>query len=583
MRAEQGENCRTALVPCHRDGGRESVRTEPVGSRPQRTVFVVLQCAMLAGLLWIATTLLAILLPRFFTPSTVTILIVTTCAFLILWQGLYLYRMLAMRRAVLDGVSAPVGLRIAMATTIVPSREFGLLEQKLEAMAAVSADGNILDHWVLDEEDDPRVRGLIAEFNRRHCDSGIRFFHFTRHSVARYNEAPTGRHFRTFQARQKGGNINAWLDATRSEEYDLITFIDLDHFPEPEFYDTVLRCFADPGVAFVQGPEVFRNREENFITRAASHERDTFFGLLHRSYFGLGMPVIVGAHTTFRRTALEALGGFYPVHLAEDYLMMLRLRALRLRGIYIDEVIAVGELPSTWNAFLGQQRRWASGGLDLLFRYFPKLWRQYSNKERLFGFVLLNYYIWGSFFVLGKLLLLLMLLVGVTLEVGPLMLAGLVAFLLASLMGNHLWERQFFIQPERRTHLLENAVMNIFLGLLYCLSLFRALIAPNTPFEVTAKNRSAQQVGGSITFRSLCTALLCVEAVLLVFGWSVSDGAADGKVNLVHVPLVLSLCATLYVLVAYRRHEASADDPFNGGVEASTEFHPTSERERGLA
>ncbi|MBN7796948.1 glycosyltransferase family 2 protein [Parahaliea mediterranea] len=567
-----------------------AVPTRPVGSVSQRAIFVVLQCAILAGLLWITATLLGMLLPRFVAPATVTVLIATICGFQVLFQGLHLFRTLAMRRAVIDGMPSPEGLRIAMATTIVPSREFSLLEQKLAAMAAVSSNGCMLDHWVLDEEDDPRVRKLVAEFNQRYRDSGTRFFHFTRHGVARYNEAPKGRHFRTFQARQKGGNINAWLDATRSSRYDLVTFIDLDHFPEPDFYRAVLPCFGDPDVAFVQGPEVFRNREENFITRAASHERDTFFGLLHRSYFGLGMPVIVGAHTTFRRTALDALGGYYPVHLTEDYLIMLRLRALGLRGIYIDTVIAVGELPSTWNAFLGQQRRWASGGLDLLFRYFPKQWRHYSNKERLFGFMLLNYYIWGTFFVLGKTLLLLMLLVGVTLEIGPVMLAGLVAFILAALMGNHLWERQFFIQPERRTHLVENAVMNLFLGPLYCLSLFRALIAPNTPFEVTAKNRGEQQAGGRFSFRWQCTALLCVEALLFILAWLVSGGATEGKVNLVQVPLLLSLFGTLYVLANYRRHEASpaghgqgtsADDNAKAQV-LHNEFYPPSEPERGL-
>lgn len=558
----------------------------------QRASFVVLQCAILAGLLWIATILLAMLLPRFFSPTIVTTLTVTTCVFLVLHQGLHLYRTMAMRRAVLDDVSAPAGLRIAMATTIVPSREFALLKQKLAAMAAVSACENSLDHWVLDEEDDPRVRELVAEFNQRYSDSGTRFFYFTRHGTARYNEAPRGRRFKTFQRRQKGGNINAWLDATRSREYDLITFIDLDHFPEPDFYRTVLPCFGDPCVAFAQGPEVFRNREENFITRAASYERDAFFGLLHRSYFGLGMPIIVGAHTTFRRTALDALGGFYPVHLTEDYLMMLRLRAQRLRGIYIDRVIAVGELPSTWNAFLGQQRRWASGGLDLLFRYFPGHWRHYSNKERLFGFMLLNYYIWGTFFVLGKAILLAMLLAGVALEVEPQMLAGLAAFMLAAAVGNHLWERQFFIQPECKTHLLANAAMNIFIGPLYCLALFKALIAPNTPFEVTAKNRCAQQVNERMSFRSLCTVLLIIESAVVGFAWSHSGGAATGKVDLVLLPVLLSLLGTLFILTTYRRHEvsctaldsktSSGDKTENKASALHTDFYPQSEPERGL-
>jgi hypothetical protein len=571
-------------TPDESERGPSAVRTESVVNSRQRLQFLVLQCGILAGLLYIAKTLLFLLLPRFFGTTTVLVLVALTAIFLILWQGLYMFRVLSMRRAVLDHLPATTGLRIAMATTIVPSREFGLLAAKLEAMAAVVAGHNVLEHWILDEEDDPRVRELVAQANQRYSKRGARFFHFTRDGIARYNETPSGRRFKTFQARQKGGNINAWLDATREERYDLITFIDLDHFPRPDFYTAILPAFSDEDIDFVQGPEVFRNREENFITRAASHERDTFFGLVHRSYFGLGMPVIVGAHTTLRRTALEALGGFYPVHLTEDYLIMLRLRAKRLRGVFIDRVIAVGELPSTWNAFLGQQRRWASGGLDLLFRYFPRLWRDFSNKERLFGFILLNYYVWGSFFVLGKALLLTMLVLGITLEVGSGMLACLVAFLLASMAGNHLWERQFFIQPEQPTHLLENAVMNLFLGPLYCLSLFRALLAPNIPFEVTAKNRCKQNVSGSVSFRQLCTGLLCLEGALILLTRWLSDGASEGKIDLVQLPLLISLGATLYVLLAYRRHEAPARENASDAdvTDLKTDFPTYPNPERGV-
>lgn len=534
-------------------------RLVPVVGTGRRALFIILQVGLLAGLLWIVVTLLGMLLPRLFGPRVVVGIIALTCALAVLWQVLYVYRVLAMRRAVLTRTDLPAGLRIAMATTIVPSREFGLLEQKLAGMAAVSAGANVLDHWVLDEEDDPRVRALIAEFNRRYRDRDIRFFHFTRSGIERYNEVPSGRSFRTFQARQKGGNINAWLDATRAVGYDLVTFMDLDHIPEPGFYRSVLPFFGDPAVAFVQGPEVFRNRDDNFITRAASLERDAFFGLVHRSYFGLGMTIIVGAHTTFRRSAFDALGGFYPVHLTEDYLMMMRLRALGLRGIYVDEVIAVGELPSTWDAFLGQQRRWASGGLDLLFRYFPGVWRDYSWKDRLFGFMLLNYYVWGSFFVLGKAVLLGLLLAGVALEVGPWMLAGLLVLLLAGMIGNHLWERPYFIQPERATHLVENAVMNNFLGPLYGMALFKALVAPNTPFEVTAKGRAAQGVRRRLSYRTVCMLLLGLDLMALVVAWPLQAGA--GGLDVVPLALLLSAATTGVVLVAYGRHERAPVAP----------------------
>lgn len=538
-------------------------RFEPVGSPRQRLVFVAMQTVFLITLLWLSATILNLFLSRFVSSTTVEIVLILYFTFTVLWQLTYVHRTLAMRRAVLVDATPATGLRIAMATTLVPSREFELLAGKLEGMARVDPCGNALDHWVLDEEDDPRVRKLIDEFNLRHRDRGVRFHHFTRHGIARYNEIPSGRRFKTFQARQKGGNINAWLDATRDAGYDLITFLDLDHVPKAGFYRSVLPYFRDQEVAFVQGPESFHNRDENFITRAASLERDTFFGLIHRGYFGLGMPVIVGAHTTFRANAFQALGGYYPVHLTEDYLIMLRLRALGKRGIYVDEVLAVGELPSTWAAYLGQQQRWASGGLDLLFRSFPRLWRDFSGKERLYNFVLLNYYAWGTFFMFSKAVLFGLFLGGIALRLETPLVALIVAFTVLSMIANHLWERQFFTEPGRRTYLLENAVMNNFLGGLYFLSLLKALAKPNAPFKVTAKS-SSQRTGGhrGISYTVASTILLALEIIGLTTAWTWAStaptaGAASGY-NILVFPLVLSAVANLFILVAYRRHEGTS-------------------------
>lgn len=537
-------------------------RLETVATGRQKTVFVIMQLVFLAVLLWLCATIITIFLSQFLNSATIRAVVVVCGTFATAWQLTYIYRILGMKRAVLVDATPPEGLRIAMATTIVPSREFELLRDKLEGMAQVDPCGNIIDHWVLDEEDDPRVRAMIAEFNRRYRH--VRILHFTRKGVARYNEVPSGRHFKRFQSRQKGGNINAWLDATRGEGYDLITFLDLDHVPKAGFYRTVLPYFRDEEVAFVQGPESFRNREQNFVTRAASLERDTFFGLIHRSYFGLGMPVIVGAHTTFRAGTFRDLGGFYPVHLTEDYLIMLHLRALGKRGVFVDEVLAVGELPSTWAAYINQQLRWASGGLDLFLRYFPALWRSYTGKELLFTFTLLNYYAWGAFFMLTKLALFFLLLGGLTLRLGIPLIAGIAVFTVVAMIGNHLWERQFFIERGRRSFLIESAVMNNFLGALYFLSLLKAMVAPNTSFTVTTK--SGARASAVVPMRSYpfaATVLLTLEIIGLSVAWTWASGTGasqGGGYNILAFPLVISALANLAALAVFRRHERASED-----------------------
>ncbi|CAN5185164.1 hypothetical protein BH11PSE11_BH11PSE11_19520 [soil metagenome] len=554
-------------------------RFEAVATRRQNAVFIAMQLVLLLALLWLSSTIVTILLSQFMAPATVSAVVLGSCAFAIFWQGTYIYRMLGMKRAVLTDDTAPQGMRVAMATTIVPSREFELLRTKLEAMAQVDPCGNRLDHWVLDEEDDPRVRLMISEFNLKYRHRGIRIFHFSRKNIERYNEPPAGRSFKCFQARQKGGNINAWLDATRQEAYEVISFLDLDHIPRSNFFRMVLPYFRDQGVAFVQGPESFRNRNQNFISRAASFERDTFFGLIHRSFFGLGMPALVGSHTTFRANTFDALGGFYPVHLTEDYLMMLRLRALGKRGIYVDKVLAVGELPSTWSGYLGQQQRWASGGLDLLMRYFPAMWRSFSVKEKLFTFVLLNYYAWGAFFILSKVAIFSLLLGGIEVRLGGALLAAVAAFTLVSMIANYLWERQFFIEPEQPAYLLENALMNNFLGGLYFLSLLKAWIRPNTPFTVTPKTGAkTSRVAWMRSYPFFAGLLLAAEVVALVCAFVFAQdrsGPAAGY-DIMAIPLVISVLATMAILFAFRRHEntsakAPCSAPGNVGTEAAAQ------------
>lgn len=537
-----------------------SYRIEKAYSKQQGWAYLAMQSSLLLVLLWLSSTILEHFLTAYVSKTTAVVIITSFCLLAVLWQVIHVYLTLSMRKAVLLDRSPPTGLSIAMATTLVPSKEFELLADKLEGMAHVDACGNRIDHWVLDEEDDLRVHNLIAEFNRRYEHQGIRFHHFTRKGIDRYNEKPAGRWFKIFQARQKGGNINAWLEATRNAGYDLITFLDLDHVPRSDFYRKVLPYFHDHDVSFVQGPETFHNRDKNFITRAASLERDTFFGLIHRSYFGIGMPIIVGAHTTFRSEVFSELGGYYPVHLTEDYLIMLRLRALRKRGIYVDEVLAVGELPSTWAAYLGQQQRWASGGLDLLLRYLPRIWSDYTTKEKIFGFMLLNYYVWGTFFMLSKGALFIFLMAGVTLYLHTPLVVSVFAFTLVSLILNHLWNRQFFIEPGKATHLLENAIMNNFLGGLYFLSLFKAAFKPNMPFNVTSKSRAQGKVGiTGLSYPFASGVLLLMEVIALSTAWAWADSgetvASGGGYNILVIPLVLSAAANLFVLAAFRKHE----------------------------
>jgi hypothetical protein len=265
-------------------------------------------------------------------------------------------------------------------------------------------------------------------------------------------------------------------------------------------------------------PESFRNRDQNFITRAASLERDTFFGMIHRSYFGLGMPVIVGSHTTLPQRDIPRAGWLLPGSPDGSYLIMLRLRALGKRGIYVDEVLAVGELPSTWGAFLGQQQRWASGGLDCCCVTFHAC-GETTRRRKTSSPSCCSTTTPGHFFHALQDALFALLLGGIALRLETNLIVAIAVFTIVAMIANHLWERQFFIERSRRTYLLESAVMNNFLGGLYFLSLFKAVLAPNTAFTRRQSAVPDLRPHRAVLLPVAAAIILVVEIAGLVAAW----------------------------------------------------------------
>lgn len=136
-------------------------------------------------------------------------------------------------------VRAQSDLRVAFATTIVPSKEpLQVVRRTLEAARAMRYEGT-LHIWLLDEGDDPSVKRVCAEL-------GVR--HFTRKHMEKWNQ-PSG----PYKARSKHGNYNAWL-AAHGEDYDVLASVDPDHVPMPNFLERLLGYFRDPDVAYVVGP-----------------------------------------------------------------------------------------------------------------------------------------------------------------------------------------------------------------------------------------------------------------------------------------------------------------------------------------
>jgi cellulose synthase/poly-beta-1,6-N-acetylglucosamine synthase-like glycosyltransferase len=272
------------------------------------------------------------------------------------------------------------GLRAAVLTTIVPSKEpIELVMRTLRAMKQLEHDGP-LDVWILDEGNDENVRRAAEAI-------GVR--HFSRKGVARWN-TESGR----FKARTKAGNHNAWRDAHESE-YDVVAQMDPDHVPFPDFLTRTLGYFRDPDVAFVVAPQVYGNLHENWIAHGAAAQAYVFHGVVQRGGNGLGAPLLIGTNHLYRPSAFAGIGG-YQDSIIEDHLTAMAVYAgtnpdtgNRWRGVYTPDILAIGEGPTSFTDYFNQQKRWAYGIWEIIAKKSHRFLPAVSRTQRL-SFTLLQ-------------------------------------------------------------------------------------------------------------------------------------------------------------------------------------------------
>jgi cellulose synthase (UDP-forming) len=271
-----------------------------------------------------------------------------------------------MRRPV--EVKAPDGMRVALITLCVPDHEsLDVIGEQLDALRAVDYPH---DSWVLDEGGSDEVRALAEA-------RGVNYF--TRRGIERWNQPRP-----PFQRATKAGNVNAWLDhvVALGLDYEVFVQLDIDHRPRADYLDRVLGYFRDRRVAWVQAPSVIGNLD-NWAARGLAEQDLVFQGPLQMGFYGTtGTPFIIGSHTSYRTAAVREIGGFQPTR-AEDHLDTVVLAAHGYRGVFVPELIAVGDGPHDLATYLRQQFAWAYSMIQIFLQHTPRLIRRYAPGQAL--------------------------------------------------------------------------------------------------------------------------------------------------------------------------------------------------------
>jgi cellulose synthase (UDP-forming) len=259
--------------------------------------------------------------------------------------------------------AAPPGRSVAIFTTSSPGEPLAMFAKTLAACARVRYPHTT---YLLDDTGDPRFAQLAREHGAVHLELvGL--------------------------PGAKAGKINA---ALRSTDEEFVLVLDPDHVPFPEFLDRVLGYFDDPRVGFVQVAQAYYNQERSFTARAAAEQTYTFYGPTQMGLDGHRASVAIGANCTFRRSALESIGG-HGIGLAEDLVTAIRLHAGGWRSVYVPEIVSRGLVPEDLGSFYRQQLKWARGVYEVLFTELPAAFRRLGWRQRLAYATIGTYYVFG--------------------------------------------------------------------------------------------------------------------------------------------------------------------------------------------
>jgi cellulose synthase (UDP-forming) len=252
---------------------------------------------------------------------------------------------------------------VDMFTTFCAGEPYDMIIRTLKGMKAVKYPHTT---YLCDEADDPYLKKVCEELD---------IVHITRKE----------------KVNAKAGNINNALKLAKGE---IVVVLDPDHNPHPYFLHRTLPCLEDPEVGYVQVVQAYGNQNESFIARGAAEQTYTFYGPMMMCMNSYGTVQAIGANCTFRRKALDSIGG-HAAGLSEDMHTAMRIHAKGWKSVYVPEILSRGYVPATLPGYYKQQLKWSRGTFDLLFKVVPKLFKDFSWRQKIHYLTLPLYFLYG--------------------------------------------------------------------------------------------------------------------------------------------------------------------------------------------
>lgn len=377
-------------------------------------------------------------------------------------------------------------LSVAVFTTSTPGEPLSMFENTLKALQQMDYPHTT---YLLDNTNDPEFRLLAERY-------GAVFL-----SICGVPGA-------------KAGKINKALTLT-NEEFILI--LDPDHIVFPNFLDQTLGFFQDPKVGFVQVSQGYYNQYRSSTATGAAEQTYGFYGPMQMGLYSYNAAVAIGANCTFRRTALESIGG-HAQGLAEDLQTSIRIHSKGWKSVYNPVIVSRGLVPEDFGSFCKQQLKWARGVFEVLFDDLPKTIKGLSFWQRIFYCSTATYYFFGFTTSIFILILLLYFFTGVI--PGNMVFTDFLLHLAPIIISNvslYFLNQQFFCDTasEKGFH-LKGMILKYACWPVITYALILALLKKKIPYIPTEKNAQTKFFTPFLIPLLVYVLILVIGAIALV-------------------------------------------------------------------
>ncbi len=282
----------------------------------------------------------------------------------------------------------------------------------------------------------------------------------------------------------KAGNIN---NALKQAQGEICLILDPDHIPCENFLESVIPYFEDESIGFVQSVQAYYNIEESNVARGAAEQTFQFYGPMMMTMNSYGTVNAIGANCLFRREALDSIGGHAP-GLSEDMHTAMQLYAKGWKSVYVPEIFTKGLVPSSLTSYYKQQLKWSRGTLELLVSVYPKLFRQFTLRQKIHFGILPLYYLTGVFYLISFLIPIISLLSATTPWRGNILNFGLIYLpLFICLLGIRFYVQRWVADKSERGSHIMGGILSACTWWIFIIGFAYTVIRKKVPYLPTPK------------------------------------------------------------------------------------------------